>query len=175
MKKALFILFALLLVSGLAYATTAVAGTDSDNSGDAPAASEDKPDLGVYACPDAFSEEGDPYLTTDPDAKCPICEMGVEKVDELYVCPDHPAEFSNDPDAVCAETGHAYVPVEQLYVCPMHPDQISADPDAKCEICGMNMKAVEVSQDNGDDDSESMASSCPHMGSGSGCGGCGNH
>lgn len=171
MKKALFILLALLLVAGLAYATTAIAGTDDDNSGDTPAASEDQPDLGVYGCPMA----DDPYLTTDPDATCPTCGMDVAEVEELYVCPDHPTEFSQDPEAVCAETGNAYVPVEQLYVCPMHPDQISADPDGKCEICGMNMKAVEVSQGDDDDDANSMASNCPHMGSSSGCGGCRMH
>jgi hypothetical protein len=156
MKSAVFTLIAVFLLAGTfgIYSTVATAqdeaGTGSSTTAD------DQPGYDVYTCP--MTEDN--FFTTDPDAKCPTCNMNVESVDELYVCPDHPDEFSVDPDAVCAETGHAYEPVEELYVCPMHPDEISTDPDAVCDICGMNL----IPQVPGDDP-DSMVSNCPrgHM------------
>lgn len=129
MKNAIYGLLAMLLLFGVACTSAATAEANNDEEAESTA---------VYACP-MFCDE---WLTTDPDAKCPVCNMDVEKVEELYVCPDHPDEFSLEADSECAESGEAFIPVEELYVCPMHPDEISADSNDECNICGMDLVAV---------------------------------
>jgi hypothetical protein len=159
MKKYLYAIIAILTVIGIVYAATAMAQTtDKDESGDVPSYGT------VYECPMHDSD----FMTTDPEAKCPECNMSLEKIDELYVCPDHPDEITSDPEAVCGETGNAVVPVEELYICPMHPDMMSTDPDAKCSQCGMDLVPyLNEQSDNPGGDNES-AGNC-HM-SGSCCG-----
>ena len=171
MKKAIFTLLAATMIVGLAFATMAIADTSDDDS---PAAADEQVSLGVYACPMGC----DDFLTTDPEAECPVCGMNVSEVDELYVCPDHPTEFSIDPDAVCEDTENEYVAVEQLYVCPMHPEQISVDPEGECGECGMDLVAVEAGDD--DEDGHGMMGMnhdhSNHSESGGGCSGsCGGH
>jgi len=119
--------------------------------------------LGVYACP-MFCEG---WMTTDMEAKCPSCNMNIEPVKELYVCPDHPDEFTRDPMSTCLETGAEMVEVEQLYVCPMHPEEIYADPDARCSECGMNLVPIEIDPEtcefheaNGDSDASATVGGC---------------
>lgn len=133
MKNAIYGLLAVLVVAGIVYGSAAIADTNTD---------EESESMNVYACP-MFC---DGWLTTDPDASCPVCNMSTTQIEELYVCPDHPDEFSLDPEMVCAESGEAYVPVEELYACPMHPEEISTDPEAECSICGMDLVAVEFDQ-----------------------------
>ena len=146
-------------------------GTDSDADDDDSTDEADEETLGVYACPMGC----DNIVTTDPEAKCPSCNMAVKPVADLYVCPDHPTEFSMDPKSVCSETDAPFVKVEQLYNCPMHPDEISADPEGKCSQCGMNLEPIENgSSDSSADDSEGGHEGCSHTGNGdtSGSGGC---
>jgi len=146
-------------------------GTDSDTDDEDSADEANEETLGVYAAP-GFCDN---FLTTDPEARCPECNMPVEPVTELYVCPDHPTEFSMDPKSVCSETDTPFVKVEQLYNCPMHPDEISADPDGKCSQCGMNLEPIEKgSIDNSSDDDSEGGHEGSHSGSGDtgGSGGC---
>ncbi|MDH5743710.1 MAG: efflux RND transporter periplasmic adaptor subunit, partial [Candidatus Aminicenantes bacterium] len=70
-----------------------------------------------YACP--MHPE---FLTTDPDARCPDCEMKVVPLKELEVKVNlEKAEF---------------------YTCPMHPEFLTTDPDARCPECGMKLEKV---------------------------------
>lgn len=158
MKSAIYGLLAMLLLVGVACTSAATAEANTDEETELTA---------VYACP-MFCDE---WLTTDPDAKCPVCNMTVESVEELYVCPDHPDEFSLEPDSECADSGEAFIPAEELYVCPMHPDEITTDPDAECEICGMDLVAVGFGHHDGDTDDHHSEETCGHgCGSGHSCG-----
>jgi RND family efflux transporter MFP subunit len=71
----------------------------------------------LYACP--MHPE---FITTDPDAKCPECEMNVVKIEEL----------GDEVDLDKAE----------FYTCPMHPDFLTTDKDANCPECGMKLEKV---------------------------------
>ena len=145
-------------------------GTDADADDDDSADEVDEDTLGVYACP-MFCDN---FVTTDPEAKCPSCNMAVVPVTELYVCPDHPTEFSMDPKSVCSETDTPFVEVEQLYNCPMHPDEISADPDGKCSQCGMKLEPIDKGSNDGSSGESEGGHECSHSGSGEshGSGGC---
>ncbi|MFC2157811.1 efflux RND transporter periplasmic adaptor subunit [Acidobacteriota bacterium] len=108
----------------------------------------------LYACP--MHPE---FITTDPNAKCPICEMDLvklseldEKVDldnvEFYTCPMHPEFLTTDKDGRCPECGmklekvkigEKMIDPDKLYACPMHPEVITTDPNAKCPICEMDL------------------------------------
>ena len=69
----------------------------------------------LYACP--MHPE---FITSDPNAKCPECEMNVVKVKELG-------------DQVDLEKA-------EFYTCPMHPDFLTTDKNARCPECGMKLE-----------------------------------
>ncbi len=71
----------------------------------------------LYTCP--MHPE---FLTTDPDARCPICEMKVVAAKGLG-------------DKVDLEKA-------EFYTCPMHPEFLTTDPDARCPECGMKLEKV---------------------------------
>ncbi len=62
------------------------------------------------------------FITTDPNAKCPECEMNVVKVEEL-------------DDKV-------YLEKAEFYTCPMHLDFLTTDKNARCPECGMKLEKV---------------------------------
>jgi len=70
-----------------------------------------------YACP--MHPE---FLTTDPDAKCPDCEMKVVPAKEL----EEKVNFDK----------------AEFYTCPMHPEFLTTDPKAQCPECGMKLEKV---------------------------------
>ncbi len=72
----------------------------------------------LYACP--MNAE---YITSDPDASCPKCEMYVKPI----------AEVKPDFDAKSAE----------LYTCSMHPEFVTSEAGDQCPICEMNVTKVE--------------------------------
>ena len=63
----------------------------------------------LYTCP--MHPE---FVTDDPEQRCPVCEMKLEKKKDLKA------------DA-------------QLYTCPMHPEFVTDDPDGRCSICEMKL------------------------------------
>jgi hypothetical protein len=65
--------------------------------------------MALYTCP--MHPE---FVTDDPDQRCPVCEMKLEKKKDLN-----------------AEA--------QLYTCPMHPQFVTDDPDGICSICEMKL------------------------------------
>jgi DNA-directed RNA polymerase subunit RPC12/RpoP len=68
-----------------------------------------------YACP-----MHPKFITTDPNAKCPECEMNVVKIEELG-------------DKVDLEKA-------EFYTCPMHPDFLTTDKNGRCPECGMKLE-----------------------------------
>ena len=70
-----------------------------------------------YACP--MHPE---FLTTDPDARCPDCEMKVVPAKEL----EEKVNFDK----------------AEFYTCPMHPEFLTTDPKAQCPECGMKLEKV---------------------------------
>jgi Cu(I)/Ag(I) efflux system membrane fusion protein len=72
----------------------------------------------LYACP--MHPE---FITTDPEAKCPICEMKVVPAKELE--------------------GKVDLEKAEFYTCPMHPDFLTTDPEGRCPECGMKLEKVE--------------------------------
>lgn len=71
----------------------------------------------LYTCP--MHPE---FLTTDPDARCPDCEMKVVPAKEL----EEKVNFDK----------------AEFYTCPMHPEFLTTDPDARCPECGMKLEKV---------------------------------
>jgi len=64
----------------------------------------------LYTCP--MHPE---FVTDDPEQRCPVCEMKLDKKKDLK-----------------ADT--------QLYTCPMHPEFVTDDPDGRCSICEMKLE-----------------------------------
>lgn len=77
----------------------------------------------LYACP-----MHPKFLTTDPDARCPVCEMKVVPTKELK-------------EKINLEK-------VEFYTCPMHPEFLTTDPDARCPECGMKLEKVKKGQKN---------------------------
>jgi multidrug efflux pump subunit AcrA (membrane-fusion protein) len=71
-----------------------------------------------YACP--MHPE---FITTDPEARCPICEMKVVPAKDLE--------------------GKVDLEKAEFYTCPMHPDFLTTDPEGRCPECGMKLEKVE--------------------------------
>ncbi len=72
----------------------------------------------LFACP--MDAE---YVTSDPDASCPKCEMYVKPIAEVK------ADY--DPKA------------HELYTCSMHPEFITSEATDQCPICEMKVTKVE--------------------------------
>lgn len=75
----------------------------------------------LYACP--MHPE---FITTDPDARCPECEMKVVPFKEL----DEKIDLEK----------------AEFYTCPMHPEFLTTDPNGRCPECGMKLEKVEKSK-----------------------------
>jgi len=71
----------------------------------------------LYICP--MHPE---FLTTDPDAICPDCEMDVIKLSEY----DGMIDLSK----------------LEFYTCSMHPEFLTTDKDGRCPDCGMKLDKV---------------------------------
>lgn len=85
---------------------------------------QDKPaiDAGrLYAC--SMHPE---FITSDPNAKCPECEMNVVIVEELG-------------DKVDLEKA-------EFYTCSMHPEFLTTDSKGKCPECGMKLEKEKKKQ-----------------------------
>jgi hypothetical protein len=118
----------------------------NSTSKDSESKDSDQVQAQVYSCP--MHPE---MISTDPDAKCPECDMKLQAAD-LYACPMHPDQMSTDPDAKCKVCEMKMEPVkDQLYACSMDPDQVSTDPKAECKICGMKMEAFSISDQDKED------------------------
>lgn len=71
----------------------------------------------LYVCPMHLE-----VLTTDPETRCPVCEMKLVPLEE----------FEGEVDLDKGE----------FFTCPMHPEFLTTDPKARCPICEMKLEKV---------------------------------
>lgn len=71
----------------------------------------------LYACP--MNAE---YVTSDPDARCVLCEMKLKPS----------ANVKTDKDLAKIE----------MYTCPMHPQYLTSSATDHCPICEMKLQKV---------------------------------
>lgn len=118
----------LLLIAGVIYQQSLVAGGQAGPGGAATAAPAQAT---MYVCP------MHPQVRQDHPGTCPIC--GMELVPEEPATSTSPPASTQPGSAVAADQG------EKLYTCPMHP-QVVQDHPGTCPICGMELVPKETGE-----------------------------
>ena len=71
----------------------------------------------LYACP--MDAE---YITSDPDARCVLCEMKLKPI----------AEVKTEKN----------ITEITMYTCPMHPEYMTSEATDRCPLCEMKLESV---------------------------------